>query len=293
MSASLMVLIPLVLLGLVTTSCFVGCAGVIGIDPWEDPPLPPSPYQSAVSGHPDCVACWPLADTTEAPTPDGALAVDITTNKINLNYTAPTADSVKLRQTQIVPGDAGSACALFNGGFAQIKFDSRLNPSGSFSIEAWVQPEWKLDDPGVVHIVVASNDPNGFTGYQLHATAENHWAASVGTSQQFVIAKPDLADPPTVKPGEPNYLVATFNAVTGTLSLYVNGSLSVEATIPVGMSFSAAGDPIPFAIAILPASPGTDTKPQFSFNGEIQDVAFYKAVLTQGTIDSHFGLGSA
>ena len=293
MSASLMVLLPLVLLGIVTASCFVGCAGVIGIDPWQDPPAPPSPYQSAVSNHPDCVACWPLADATEAPTPDGALAVDISPNKINLNYNAPTADSVKLRQPQIVAGDTGSACALFDGGFAQIKSESRLNPSGSFSVEAWVQPEWKLTDTGVARIVVASNDPNAATGYQLHATAENHWAASVGTMQQFVIAKPDAADPPTVKPGEANYLVVTFNAVTGTVSLYVNDSPPVEATIPMGQSFVAAGDLIPFAIAILPATPGADAGPQFPFNGEIQDVAFYKAVLTQGTIDSHFSLGSA
>jgi len=126
----------------------------------------------------------------------------------------------------------------------------------------------------------------------LHATADNHWAASVGNGSTFVIAKPDPADPPTVKPGEANYLVATFNAVTGTVSLYVNGSPPLEATLPMGTSFVAASGEIPFSIAILGAS-GTDMKPQFPFNGEIQDVAFYKAVLTQGTIDSHFSLGSA
>jgi len=295
MSASLMVLIPLVLLGLVTASCFVGCAGVIGIDPWQDPETPPtpSPYQSAISGHPDIVAFWPLNDQTENPDdPTGTAAVDIGPNKINLKYAAPTAGSLKLQETQIVPGDTGSACALFDGGFANGGFDSRLNPSTSFSIEVWVQPEWKLTDKGVVRIVLASNDPNGFMGYQLHATSENHWAASVGTGKQFVIAKPDAMDPATVKPGEPNYLVATFNAVTGTLSLYVNDNPPIQATLPMGQSFSAAGMPIQFSIGIL-FDTGPDMAPQSPFKGEIQDVAFYQAVLTQGTITSHFNLGSA
>ena len=56
MSASLIVLIPLVLLGLVTTLCFVGCvlqAGGLDIQ---------GPYRDAVTTTNGVVAFWPLDD---------------------------------------------------------------------------------------------------------------------------------------------------------------------------------------------------------------------------------------
>jgi hypothetical protein len=287
MSASLMVLIPLVLLGLVSTLCFVGCALIYDYSGYTFQ----SEYQGKVVNDPNIVACWPLNDQTEAPIdPNGTPALDIGPHKINGVYNSPTTGAVKLNQTQIVPGDEMSACAFFNGGFVQVGFDNRLNPATSFSIEAWVQPEWKLTDTGMVRIVVASDDSSKFRGYQLHATAENHWAASIGTGSQFVIAKPDAASPTSVKPGVPNYLVATFDAMTNTLSIFVNGSPSAQATIPMGQSFAPAVTPTPLSIAMGDTGTG---KPQSPFNGEIQDVAFYKAALDQMTISQHFNLGSA
>src|SRR5262249_23227499 len=210
--------------GLVSTLCFVGCALLGGYDFGDY--KEETAYEMKVGADPDLVAYWPLNDSTESPDVSGATATDFGPNKINGTYEAPVPGTVKLQQTGIVPGDsdqqsnARSMCAFFNGGFVQVGFDSRLNPSTSFSVAASVQREWKLTDEGMVRIGVASDDSNNLKGYQLHATAENHWAASVGTGSQFVIAKPDPASPPTVKPGEPNYLVATFDVTTGTLSLY-------------------------------------------------------------------------
>lgn len=218
-------------------------------------------------------------------------ALDIGPHKINGVYNSSMTGAVKLNQPQIVHGDEKSACAFFNGGFVQVGFDSRLNPATSFSVEAWVQPEWKLDETGMVRIVVASDDSNNFMGYQLHATAENHWAASVGTGKQFVIAKPDAMNPPTVTPGVVNYLVATFDSTTNKVTIFVNGSWSAEAPIPMGQTFAPAVTPTPLSIAM--GDTGAGMKPQSPFNGEIQDVAVYKAVLDQMTISQHFNLGSA
>src|SRR5215813_12222331 len=61
LSASLIVLIPLVLLGIVTTLCFVGCAQVLGLQPWQNPSIQ-SPYQSEIAGQSGIVAFWPLSD---------------------------------------------------------------------------------------------------------------------------------------------------------------------------------------------------------------------------------------
>jgi concanavalin A-like lectin/glucanase superfamily protein len=288
MSPTLIVMIPLVLLGLVAALCFVGCVlQTGGIE------VSAGPYQDLIRGEKTLGSCWPLNDQSETPTAvDGTPAQDVGPNKIQTGtYSAPTVGSVKLQQAGIVTGDhlnTKSPCAQFSGGSMTVPWDARLNPNTSFSIEAWAQAEWKLSDPGVPRIVVASDDLNGLTGYQLHATVENHWAAVVGTGSQFVPARPAATDPPTVKPGEPTHLVATFNATTGVLSLFVNGTLSAQApAIAAPQGFLPAINPTPFTIGTGGISP------QFPFTGEIQDVAFYNAALDPGTIAQHFNVGSA
>jgi Concanavalin A-like lectin/glucanases superfamily len=282
MSASLIVLIPLVLLGLVTALCFVGCT-LSRIATGPDL----GPYQNALLMNGDLVAFWPLDDASETPTnPVGATAADIGPNKFNGTYNGST---VNVQRPGIVPGDTGpfTFCAFFNGGFVQVGFHPEVNPNGSFSIEAWVQVE-NMPNPPAVMVVAASNDAVNFTGYQLHATAENTWAASVGLSpgpgSQFLIAKPPMGSAPTVVPGVPTYLVATFDG--NTLQLFVNGQPSAQNSIMAGMpSFAPATSPTIFSIGAL----GPDGAQPF--NGEIQDVAFYGTALDQGTIMNHFNLG--
>src|SRR5215831_7300266 len=90
MSASLIVMVPIVLLGLVTALCFVGCGLMthglgLGFGPYEDP----------ISNNSNCVACWPLNDA-----PPSTTAVDIK-GGLNGSYMG----SVALVQTGIVAGD--------------------------------------------------------------------------------------------------------------------------------------------------------------------------------------------
>jgi hypothetical protein len=76
MNASLIVLVPVVLLGLVAALCFVGCGlhthglALLG------------PYQDGVRNDPDFVACWPLNDQSDLPVdnPAGTRAIDIGPN---------------------------------------------------------------------------------------------------------------------------------------------------------------------------------------------------------------------
>jgi len=280
MSASLIVLIPLVLLGLVGTLCFVGCF----LDSGPYPSLF-GPYQTAIINEPSLVAYWPLNDQPPSP-----LAIDAVTSpgQFNGTYTAP----VTLGKAGIVPGDVApsggtpNTCVFFNGGFVQIGFQSALNPAAPFSIEAWVKPEWTVTDPATVRVVVAGDDLNMFTGYQLHATAENHWAASVGAGSQFVIAKRPANDPPTILFGQANHLVATFDGAT--LIIFVNGVISAQAAMPAMSAFVPSVSPTPLSFGIT--SVGTPP-PQSPFNGEIQDVAFYSAALDAATILNHFKIG--
>jgi concanavalin A-like lectin/glucanase superfamily protein len=292
MSASLIVLIPVVLLGLVTFLCFTGC--VLHTHGQGEGF---GPYQDAILKTSNLVAFWPLDDQ---PSPDVAQpeAVDIAPKQAPLNpftglYTGPDG-SFTLNHTGIVVGDVSNGltpCAAFNGGFVQVGFQPDLNPLTSFSIEAWAQPEQPTGD---VMMVVASDDLNAFTGYQLHATAENTWAAAIalgpGPGQTFLIAKPPVGSPPNISFGVPTHLVATFDSTSGTLTLFVNGQMSVQRTITPPMpQFAPSILPTPFSIGALSAADSQQA--QFPFSGEIQDVAFYNAALTSDVIMQHFTAG--
>src|ERR1700740_1515184 len=76
MSASLIVLVPLLLLGLVTALCFVGCYHpvTLSVTSFGD-------YENTIINTPNLVAYWPLDDTS------GTTAVDLGPNHFNGTYT--------------------------------------------------------------------------------------------------------------------------------------------------------------------------------------------------------------
>jgi len=292
MSASLIVLIPVVLLGVVAALCFVGC----GFSSTGD--ITPGPYETAVSNSDPgtLIAFWQLNDR-----PPTGTAFDVAPKQPPLlAFNGTYVGNVLQNQTGIVPSDlvdTAWSSALFGGGFVQVGFQPELNPNDSFSIECWVQVA-STPSPAAVMVVVASNDPtdpNNLTGYQLHATAELTWAASIGLGpgpgSQFLIAKPMMGSPPTVKIGVPQYLVATFESKTGILTLFVDGDMSAQAPIMAPMPpFSPAVMPTPFAIGAL--STAGSQQAQQPFSGKIQDVAFYSVALASGTIKDRFNTGS-
>ena len=151
MSATLIVLIPLVLLGLVGTLCFVGC--VLPISGLPSPPSPLGPYQGdTILAESKIVAFYPLNDTLPVPAPPPPAmptARDLVTTPgpFNgfynsapsvpydpMNQSAAAPGTFALAQPGLVPGDVPqnastrSACAAFNGGFVSVAFNAALNP---------------------------------------------------------------------------------------------------------------------------------------------------------------------
>lgn len=123
MSALLFVFIPMVLLGLVATLCFVGCALIYDYSGYTEL----SSYQSTVTTDPNVVAFWPLNDAK------GSMnAADIAPKQpplmaFNGTYTGAATPG----QTAIVTADTGSNCAFFSGGFVNVDFHQELNTSSS------------------------------------------------------------------------------------------------------------------------------------------------------------------
>ena len=276
MSVSLIVLIPLVLLGVVTALCFVGCK------------LPTSglstPYEQAILGNDFLVAYWPLDDIAGSTT-----AQDSSTNKFNGTY-----NGAKPGHTGFIPGDSVdndvSTCASFDGGFVQVPFHVQLN-TPPFTLEAWVLPQWDPDE-GAFRNVVTSATGASFTGFGLFATPDNLWAASVGNGTQYTETMPlPGSSPAVVFNGVGNYLAVTFDGTN--LNLFVNpsdGTASASASI-MPNTFSPAQAPQSFVIGrgLTNTTPPTPTEP---FDGLIQDVAFYSQVLDSSTIQGDFQTGA-
>lgn len=287
MSASLIVMIPLVLLGLVTALCFVGCVfqtgglDLLGV------------YQDTVANEATLVACWPLNDKAEIPdNPDGATALDISKNKLNGTYNG-AALSVKVMQGGIVLGDVPvgtstpNTCAFFNGGRVTVPFNQALNPA-KFTVEAWVKPNWSATDMAVRGVVISLNTQLN-AGYSLFV-ANNSWTAAVGTGA----GQPSVSLPVTFNNNAPvtSYLAMTFDGTQLTLFVGIAGgtltntpSLTIPGTFLPENSMSAA-TPLFIGIGRPDLQDG-----MFPLDGFVQDVAVYSDVLSSTTIMDHFNKG--
>jgi hypothetical protein len=211
MSASLVVLLPVILLGIVSLLCFVGCV-------LNTHGLPPSFTQystTTVLGNLAVVAYWPLNEAN-----DTVPAADLTPNPDNGQYIDPTtlpaiypwpdfsiADSpttniesaaagfgtmaaagfgtISFAQPGIVTGDFGtndtdsnssgtSPCLVVNGCFVNVPLASKINPPTSFTLEAWVRVDWSANDPHAWRAVLDARDNNPSTGFAIFAKADDN-----------------------------------------------------------------------------------------------------------------------
>jgi hypothetical protein len=184
MSTSLIVLIPVILLGIVGMLCFVGC-----ILPTEG--LPNTPFteysDKTVLKNLAVMAYWPLNDRltkTDSPAPAVERKSNIQSSYIDMatapdlypwphfsldvesaaapSPMSPPKDVVAFNQPGIVPGDAVvpaipsviQPCVVVDGCYVEALFDPKFVPLGSFTVEAWVRVGWSKSDPS------NPNDPN-------------------------------------------------------------------------------------------------------------------------------------
>jgi hypothetical protein len=220
MSASFVVLLPVILLGIVSLFCFVGCA-------FDTKGLPPAFQQyssTTVLGNPDVVAFWPLLEANDSlpaadltPNPDNGRYIDLNTlpgiypwpaysipNPPEPDVLSAAAGGnnmsgiISFAQPGIVDGDFGvnttdsdtsaaTPCLVVNGAYVNVPFASKINPADSFTVEAWVRVDWTANDPVAWRAVLDGRDVNPGTGFAILAQADTdgsgnyHWIAAVGT----------------------------------------------------------------------------------------------------------------
>jgi len=301
MSAPLLLLLLIGTAAIVWSACFVGCDTVFGLSSFSAY----NAYQTTVTSTPDLAAFWPLNDTS------GTVAAELGPNHFNGTYTmGPVVTTYNsgqksdvspgtfaLNQTNIVAGDTVNGnpatrnpCVYFNGGYVSVPWQPSLGPA-QFTLEAWVAPNWTPEDAQTnpsFRVVVAFADVAAFAGFALLATPENLWSFQIGIGSQYV---PSTAgNNQTIVQGSLYFLVVTYDGTT--LTLWVNPA---DMSQPPDASVAAPGY-VPVA-ASVPLYIGTGRPdlptPLFPFNGSIQGVALYRAVLDRKTIGTHYmnGLG--
>jgi hypothetical protein len=327
MTASLLLFVSVALLALISGFCFVGCVlDTHGTgNPGPDPkPVPFTKYSGDdVVGNPSIAAYWPLSeDSAVAGKPVAtAIAVEVIggkngnyTNKDNMpalfpcpsanlgagTDTAAAIGSITLGVESIVAGDAkqpGNDPTILttgmqsSGGFVTVPNDPVANPSPPFTIEAWARPD-EVSPPAFRNVLDSRNiNGNNLSGYGIWINEQGNWEGGVGVvgSTSYV-----LVTGPTAIKGAKNHVVLTCDGTSA--SLFVDGGSKV--TSQLGAAFNA-NKVKPFVIGV--GAPWLDPRmnstgdlffPVFPFNGMVQDVAIYHAVLSDEDILKHFEDGS-
>lgn len=333
MTTMLIFLVPVGLLAVAWSLCFVGCAfqtsGVEG------------PYSNGVINSPDLLAYWPLGDMPGAPPfspPQGSTSLG-TANDLSKNgghngsYIVPplypnpaiaqsatipdNAVMLSLRQDSIVPGDVSRngivdlnlfpGSTAFNGGYVSIPWNTATSSSpqlSQFTFEAWIKPKWT--GTGVVHVLFGALASDG-TGFVIAVEDTNNlFQFIVGGIPLTTDVQLDLTRQTAT------YLAATFDpSNNGTISLWVNPQAVGDTNQPTapgpnwtqqGTNYAATApsQPVMFFIGAgrndqAPRTADHDQAgaPEFPFQGQIQAVALYGSLLSADDILGDFNNGSS
>jgi hypothetical protein len=263
MSMSLVVLIPLILLGIVGALCFVGCVlqtGGLGGAPFT------TYTGTTILTNSSIIAYWPLGEAADT-MPAAELISGNTGNYIDPStapslypwpaYSIPNPPgsdllsaaapgTIALAQTGIVAGDAVqpanvatsvTPCMVVNGCYVEVPFNVKFIPQTSFTVEAWVRADWTTSDPFARRVVLDSRDISPGTGFGLFAEPVDgqpgaySWTGMIGNGGAggagFTIIPSNEIEVTLGSagtPADPTYLAMTYDSSTKTLTLYVNGS---------------------------------------------------------------------
>jgi hypothetical protein len=259
MSTTLFFLVPIGMLAVVWSVCFVGCVFQTG-------GLPGPPYSNTILAEPSLVAYWPLSDFPNSQLPAGApalpppppgstsvgIAQDLTGNNHNGSYINPPiyqsgttflttmgnppvdlSPTLNVHQASIVPGDAfasGSknlpACVDFEGGYVSIPWAANSPPLTDFTLEAWIKPRWTI--MGFNWVVFAARTNNG-TGFVIFINAQNQWEFAIGNGTANTAVNTMV---PAAVNNSLTYVAVTFESATQVLNLWINPASDTDSNNP-------------------------------------------------------------
>ncbi|RYD37389.1 MAG: LamG domain-containing protein, partial [Verrucomicrobiaceae bacterium] len=170
----------------------------------------------------------------------------------------------------------GNTAAKFTGtGHVNIPWVESINPSGPFTVEAWINTAGPITDffspLSSINFSEASR-----AGWQIYQTPTNQWEFRVGNDQAAAYVA--TATGGTVTPGTWTHLAAVYDGAN--IILYING-VAVD-TKPLTGPFSPnTATPLGIAARILPT--GVDRY----LASTMDEVAIYPSALSAAVIASH------
>ena len=240
---------------------------------------PGSPYPTAVAASKPIVY-FRMSET-------GAVQQVTATNRGSL-ATAGTGLYVGSYSVPVPGALVGSSdtAVRLSGGRVSVGYQAAVNPTGSFTVECWANP----NDVGSGNRVLVQSMING--QFVENANDRSGWVLrQAGANLEFLIGG-DIGAPfyttivtaqSAVTAGTWSHYAATYNAETFAVGLYVNG---VEVTNVV-----AAAPLLPNTAA--PLLLGDRGYGGWTFQGSLDEVAVYASLLTPAKILSHYETGSS
>jgi len=307
MTATLIAVIPLALLGIVALLGFVGCGEPFTTGPGPGgPQTPTDPYDDMMKMETTLVAFWTLTEAMGASTATDEKSGFNGTYKSGFGATlyngstksAGNAGNVTAGQAGIVPGDAldgvQDTSAFFNGGIVFVDWQKAINTLTTFTVEAWVKPAptWQSEQQSLRGVIVSNQTSPSFQGFGLFANTDNLmpsnnlWQFSLGTGTQ------PIGPTGPIDFTKPVYhLVGTLDD-KGVATLYVNGAPvgSIDLTA-MGSTYQPLDMPTQLFIGAGLPQLGTSSAPQLPLVGNVQCVAIYSSALGAGTVQTHFSTG--
>lgn len=237
----------------------------------QSPPIPASYPSNVLALNP--IAYWRFNETAQPPAPN------LATNAGSLG--AAGNGYVIASAAKAQPGIVGNAFGFSNPGLAVTYLGSRIdvpnnpafNPNGPFTVEFWAKPSQNAPD---LFCPVCSLDPdsNGGTARSgwLFYQNTNNWQFRLGGVGGYAATLAGGA----VSPGAWQHVAGVYD---GTYAyLYVNGHLVVG---PMAVSGFNPNQLCPLRI-------GATTIPNRTFDGHLDEIAFYSRVLSAGEIAAHY-----
>lgn len=176
----------------------------------------------------------------------------------------------------------GPAVGLATDGYFEVPYDAAWNPSGDFSLEAWIRVAKSTGDYQA--ILTSRNGGTGVTrtGWTLYVNPTLKPELWQGTDTFWSI----IGGPNALVLDTSYHVVATFEGTTsGTQALYVNGA--EVASAPVAAFGGNPSKPLRIGAGVTESATAS-----FFFNGTIDEIALYARTLTPAEITEHFTVGS-
>ena len=219
---------------------------------------------------------WRLNDKAQVPDADIARNTGTLGAAINGYYTGTAVHPAG----GALVGSADSAASFDGtaGSIVSIPYNAAVNPSGAFTVEAWLNPATELAAGGLTAALASGQFASPRSGWLIYQS-DTGWDFRMynqnGTSTSL-----DITGGPAPVAGTWYHVVAVYDGTTA--KVYVNGAQAASGT-PTGFVPSAGG---PFYI-------GGRSDNNFWWAGSADEVAIYNKALSATAIAAHYQNGTS